>query len=144
MASSKRVSFISSQLRKKPRTTLWTLTLHVPFPFPTSSFSSSSWSTCAFHRASQVNLKQCFRDSPRKHGSGKHGEGKYRKSLRNFLYYPGKCRRHANIPHRVARLYGGVHNRWILFQIFVNVFSTFSVSSSSGRTQFSKSLKCLI
>jgi len=27
---------------------------------------------------------------------------------RNLLYYPGKCRRHANIPYSVTRLYGGL------------------------------------
>lgn len=60
---------------------------------------------------------------------------------RNLFYYPGKCRRHANIPHNVTRLYGGLCTLWIRSQVFVKYLWILPASSSSsGRTQLSKSL----
>lgn len=60
---------------------------------------------------------------------------------RNLLYYPGKCRRHANIPYSVTRLYGGLYILWIRSQVFVKYLWILPPSSSSsGRTQPSRSL----
>jgi len=60
---------------------------------------------------------------------------------RNLFYYPGKCRKHANIPHIVTRLYGDLCTLWIRSQVFVKYLWILPASSSSsGRTQPSKSL----
>ena len=60
---------------------------------------------------------------------------------RNLSYYPGKCRKHANIPHNVTRLYGGLCTLWIRSQVFVKYLWILPASSSSsGRTQPSKFL----
>jgi len=64
---------------------------------------------------------------------------------RNLLYYPGKCRRHANIPYSVTRLYGGLKSLWIRSQVFVKYLWIMPASSSSsGRTQPSRSLICIV
>jgi len=60
--------------------------------------------------------------------------------------YPGKCRRHATVPHNVTRRYGGLNTLWIRSQVLTKYFRMrLPLSdSSSGRTQPSRLLKSVI